>query len=61
MKLEGGLTKREYIAALVMAVFSGNDPNAGRMLCDREPLSKIACDRADDLLKRLAKQERGTE
>lgn len=54
IKLEGGLSKREYFAALIMQGFCTKDPNDGRMACDKKPIAEWAVKRADALLAALA-------
>ena len=53
MKLKNGLTKREYFAAMALQGYCANDPNKGRMLCDRESIAKMAVQKADELIKVL--------
>lgn len=51
------LTKRELFACQIMAAFSANDPNKGRMICDYRSHAALAVERADELIEALARAE----
>ncbi|MBK8455591.1 MAG: hypothetical protein IPL34_20135 [Thiofilum sp.] len=51
----GTLTKREFIAAMVMQGYASRDHNKGRMICDYTYASKEAVERADELIEELNK------
>lgn len=52
-KIEGGLTKREYFAAMALVGFCSWNHNERRMICDHTSRAEEAILVADDLLQRL--------